>query len=290
MEIVEIPARGRALAVDLERVERLVPARVARRLEERERSVLKPSHERARIVDADRLDLAGEIVLALLDEGLGHRRHRRERSVQPQRRVDAVREQIAGDAAAGDGGVEAPEPLADLRQIARDRPVLQELRAIVEDASERSLVDEILQHRHGRHAAVVVPDAVRHFGRFDGVDHRLGLCRVPAERLLAHHHLAGARGGDRDLRVRVVRARDVDELDVLARDERSPVGLDAFVPPIRGERLHAIRVARADCLQHRLVRHVEETRRLEKRVRVRPPHEPVADQPDVQFLLHRLLK
>src|SRR5262245_60395489 len=41
VEIVEIPSRRGVLAVDLERVERLVPARVPRRLEERERSVLE---------------------------------------------------------------------------------------------------------------------------------------------------------------------------------------------------------------------------------------------------------
>ena len=73
MQIVQVPARRRVLAVDLERVERLVAARVARRLEQRQRSVLEPAQERARIVDPDRLDLSGQRVRALLDEGLGHR-------------------------------------------------------------------------------------------------------------------------------------------------------------------------------------------------------------------------
>src|SRR5260221_7035087 len=55
VQIVEIPGGGRALAVDLERVERLVASRVARRLECRERSILKAAEKRAGVVDADRL-------------------------------------------------------------------------------------------------------------------------------------------------------------------------------------------------------------------------------------------
>ena len=162
MQIVQVPERRRVLAVDLERVERLVPARVARRLERRERTVLEPAEKRARVVDADRLHLAGQRVLALLDERFGHRGHLRDRPVQPQRRVDVVREQIAGDAAARDRDVEAPQPLAALRQILRDGPVLQELRAVVKDAPELPLVQQLLDQRHRGHAAVVVPDRVGH--------------------------------------------------------------------------------------------------------------------------------
>ena len=150
MQIVQIPERRRVLAVDLERVERLVPARVARRFERRERSVLEAAQERARVVDADRLDLAGQVVLALLDEGLGHRRDLGDRTVQPQRRVDVVRQQVAGDAAARDVDVETPESFAALRQILRDRPVLQELRAVVKDAAELALVEQLLDQRDGR--------------------------------------------------------------------------------------------------------------------------------------------
>ena len=199
------------LAVDLERVERLVPARVARRLEGRERSVLEPGQKRARIVDADRLHLAGQVVLALLDERLGHRGHFRDRTVQPHRGIDVVREEIAGDAAARDRDVEPPQPFAALRQVARDRPVLEKLRAIVEDAPELLLVEQLPDHRHGGHEAVVVPDAVRHARLFDRRHHLRRFRRVAPERLLAHHHLAGLRGGDGDLVMRVVGARDVDE-------------------------------------------------------------------------------
>ena len=88
------------LAVDLERVQRLVPSRVAGGLERGERAVAEPRQEGARIVDADRLDLPSQVVLARLDERLGHRRDLVDRPIEPQRRIDTVREQIARHAAA----------------------------------------------------------------------------------------------------------------------------------------------------------------------------------------------
>ena len=66
MQVVQIPHRGRVLAIDFERVERLVSARVTSRFERRQRSVLEAAQKRARIVDADRFHLPGQIVLALL--------------------------------------------------------------------------------------------------------------------------------------------------------------------------------------------------------------------------------
>ena len=52
MQIVKVPEGGRMLAVDLERVERLVPARMARGFERRERAVLRT----ARVSRRDRLE------------------------------------------------------------------------------------------------------------------------------------------------------------------------------------------------------------------------------------------
>jgi tRNA G37 N-methylase Trm5 len=117
MEIVEIPERGGVLAVDLERVERLVTASVARCLEHRQRAVGKSHQNSARVIYPDRFDLAGQVVFALLDEGFGHRRDFADRAVEPQRRVDAVRQEIAGNAAAGHVDVEPPKPFPTLRQI-----------------------------------------------------------------------------------------------------------------------------------------------------------------------------
>ncbi len=60
VQVVKVPECRGVLAIDLERVERLVPARVARRLEGRGRAVLEAAEKCARVIDPDRLDLAGE--------------------------------------------------------------------------------------------------------------------------------------------------------------------------------------------------------------------------------------
>ena len=152
-------------------------------------------------------------------------RHFGDRPVQPQRRVDVVREQIAGDAAAGDGDVEPPQPFAALRQVLRDRPVLQELRAVVEDAPELALVDELLDHRDGRHAAVVVPDRVRHARRLDRGDHRSAASAALRPSGFSHITILPAfAAAIAIVVVRVVGAGDVDEVDVLAVDQLAPVG------------------------------------------------------------------
>ena len=133
--------------------------------------------------------------------------------------------------------VEPPEPVAALRQVGRDRPVLQELRAVVEDLAEPALVDELLGQRDGRHAAVVVPDHVRHAGLLD----RRRPSSPPRPRSasgFSHRTILPACGrGDGDLGVRVVGRGDVDQVDVLALDELAPVGLDRLVAPVLGERL-----------------------------------------------------
>ena len=76
--------------------------------------------------------------------------------------------------------VEPPKARAALRQVLGNRPVLQELRAVVEDLAELAFVDELLGQRDRRHAAIVVPDHVRHFGLLDRLDHLLRLRRRSA--------------------------------------------------------------------------------------------------------------
>ena len=117
------------------------------------------------------------VVLAFLDERLGHRGDVVDAAVEPDGRVDAVGEQVAGHAAAGRRGVEPPQAGAALRQVGGDRPVLQEVGAVVEDAAELAFVDELLGERDGRDAAVVVPDDVRHAGLLDRLRTSLRLRR-----------------------------------------------------------------------------------------------------------------
>ena len=142
-------------------------AGVAGALEQAQRAVLEPRHDHARVVDPDRLELAGFLVPALLHEGLGLGDHARDRPVQPERRVDAVREQVAGDARARGLGFEPPERRAALGQIGGNRPVLEELRPVVEGAADPALVDQLLRERDRRHAPVVVADEVRHARALD---------------------------------------------------------------------------------------------------------------------------
>src|SRR5689334_10676870 len=51
VQVVQIPECRRMFSVDLERVERLVSARVSRRFERGQRSVFETAEKRARIVD-----------------------------------------------------------------------------------------------------------------------------------------------------------------------------------------------------------------------------------------------
>ena len=152
--------------------------------------------------------------------------------------------QVAGHAAAGGAGVDPPQAGAALRQVGRDRPVLQEVRAVVKDAAEPAFVDELLGERDGRHAAVVVPHRVRHARLLDGGDHLLPLGRVHRQRLLAEDHLAGLGRGDRDVVVQVVRHADVDRVDVRALDQLPPIGFDRRVAPRVGKLLGLLRIAR----------------------------------------------
>ena len=101
VQVVQVPGDRGVLAVDLERVERLVAARVAGRLESGQRAVGEARQEQAGVVDPDRLDLAGQGVLPLLDEGLGRRGDVVDAAVEPHRGVDAMGQQVAGHAAAG---------------------------------------------------------------------------------------------------------------------------------------------------------------------------------------------
>src|SRR6202022_1138949 len=186
------------------------------RFERAQGAVVEAAQEGAGVVDADLLHLAGEVVLALLDKGFGHGVKGGDAAVEPQRGVDAVREQVTGDAAAGRRHVKAPEALAALRQFGADGPILEELGAVMEDTAEATLVDQLPGERDRGYAAVVVPDHVRHARLFNGLDHLLALLAVHRQRLLAQDHLAGPGGGQGNLRVRVVRRADVDQVNVLA--------------------------------------------------------------------------
>src|ERR1035438_1316989 len=92
MQIVEVPLGGSILAVDFERIKRLVSSSVSRGFKGCERAVLETREKRAGIVDSNGLNLAGYIVFPLLDERLSHSSDFRDGPVQPKRGVDSMRQ------------------------------------------------------------------------------------------------------------------------------------------------------------------------------------------------------
>ena len=115
------------------------------------------------------------------------------------------------------------------------------------------------------------------------VHHGFGFFRGSAEGLLAEDHLAGLGRGNRDLGVSVIRAGDINEVNIFTRNQSAPVGLYRLIAPVLSKSLYAVRVARTDCFQHRTVGQIEKTGGLQERIRMGAPHESVADDPDIQF-------
>ena len=116
-----------------------------------------------------------------------------------------------------------------------DEPVLQVLRAHVPDRRRSGpSATSCAGQRDRRHPAVGEADHGAHAARrgaLGGRGHRLGLGDGVGQRLLAQHVLAGLERGDGDLGVGVARRADVDEVDVVARDHRAPVGLGRLPSP-----------------------------------------------------------
>ena len=117
---------------------------IASRFEQTERPVSESAEERTRIVNADLFQLASGCVLAFFDERLRHGRDAVDGTVQPDRGVDTVSQQVARHSGTGGCGIKSPESSATLWQICVDRPVLQEVGSIMEDAPQTAFVDELL--------------------------------------------------------------------------------------------------------------------------------------------------
>ncbi len=107
------------------------------------------------------------------------------------------------------------------------------------------------------------------------------------QRLLAEDDLARARGGDRDLGVRVARRADVDDVDVRRATTASQSVAVSSQPSVRAAASTLRRRAAAQHLQPRRQPRREERRDLPVRVAVRPAHERVADQRDVDLGRHQ---
>src|SRR6185437_17154656 len=71
MQVVQVPGDRSVLAIDFERIKRLVAARVAGRLKGCQRAVAEAREKGAGVVDLHLFDLAAHRMRALLDEGVG---------------------------------------------------------------------------------------------------------------------------------------------------------------------------------------------------------------------------
>ena len=291
VQIVQIPADGGVGAVDLQRVQGLVAARVPGGLKQAERSIVEVTMEDTGVVDGDFLFFAGGGVDTLFNERLGHGGYIIDAAVEPDSCVDTVGQQIASHAAAGCGGVEPPEAFAALREIGTDGPVLQEVGSVMEDLAEFAALDDLLGEGDSGHAAVVVPHGIGDAGFLHGLDHRHTFLGSAGQWFFTQHHLAGFGGGDSYLGVLIVRRADIDGVDVVALDQFAPIGFVALVAPLFSEGLGLVFGAAAYSLEHgAMAEIVKEVADALVTVGVGTAHEAVAHQSDIEgFLFAHLL-
>jgi len=145
MQIVKVPGGGGTLPIDFNRKRGLVPASITGRFKQCRGSVGESAKKRAGIIDLHRFNLPRQVMFPLPDKGLGHGGNFDDRSIQPKRHVDVVGKQVAGDAAPGDRAIQSPQAFTALRKILRNGPILQKLGAIVKDAPETILTEQLLQ-------------------------------------------------------------------------------------------------------------------------------------------------
>ncbi len=105
----------------------------------------------------------------------------------------------------------------------------------MEDAAEASFVEQLLQQHDRRHAAIVVPNHVGNAGGLNCVHHGFRFGAGASQRLLAQHHFAGLGGSNGNLRVGIVRAGDIDQVDIFSLHQGAPVCFDGLVAPVFSE-------------------------------------------------------
>ncbi len=197
------------------------------------------------------------------------------------REVDDVGADIAERT--GTGEVLLQPPSQRHRRV--DEPVLQVDRAHLVDLAHLACAHQVTGEGGRGHPAVGVaehrPDTLR--GRaLRGRRHRLRLFDGVGEGLLAEHVLAGVERRDRDLRVRVTRGDDVDDLDVVPGDHVAPVGRALGPAPLLGGRGDGFRIPADHDIHRRRGVEFEEPGGDAPALGMGGAHEPVADHCDAE--------
>src|SRR5205807_1310025 len=87
---------------------------------------------------------------------------------------------------------------------------------------------------------------------------------------------------ERNFRMRIVRRADIDQVDVLAFDQFTPIRFHRLVAPFIRKCFGLIGATGADRFEHRPIVEIEKIVDLAIRVGVSPAHEAIADHADVQ--------
>ena len=192
-----------------------MPTRITRRLKGRQRSVGKPRQKSTCVVDLHFLHFPTQLMLPLFHKSLGHRTDIFNIPIQPDRGVDAMRQQIPRHPTPRRLRIQSPKPRSTLRKVRINRPVLQKLRPIMKDFPQLPRVNDLFSQGHRGNPTVVVPNHIRHPSRLNNLHHLLPLLAIQGERLFTHHHLPRLRRRNRNLRVRIVRRTNVDQINVV---------------------------------------------------------------------------
>ncbi len=140
-----------------------------------------------------------------------------------------------------------------------EQPVLQVDGPDVADGAEAAVVDDPLRELDGRDAPVVEVDHRNRAGLAPGADHVRGFVQRVRQRLLAVDVLAGLEGRDDDVMMQIAGRRDVDQVNVVPRDELAIVGLVALPAKLFGCLADGLLVAPGDG-DHLGHRHLREER------------------------------
>ena len=261
-------------AVDLPAHLVLAPGCEARRLERAVGAVLELDRGLEGVVDVD------GAARPLGDERLRQAREVLGLADEVARLVDDVRAEIAERPGSGLLLVEPP----DLRELRIHDPLLVVARAEVVDLAELAGLDQLLGEDDRRIEAVVERRHVLDARGRDLPPDLVALVGVAAERLLADDVLARLGRRDRRLEVGVVGPAVVEDLHVGIGDDVFPAGRVLLVAVAARGLAHRLLGAARDRDEPRDVRrrpgHVRD---LLERVRVRAPHERVAEHADADL-------